>query len=105
AEEGEFPLNFIVSGGESIGDDIGYGPLRILFPKDVEALKFELDKITVKDFEARFDAEELKLNDIYPLTDHWVDEDKQWLTEVYDGLKSYVDKACSNKNSLFVAIV
>jgi hypothetical protein len=27
--EGRIPLNFLVTGGRSIGEDLGYGPLRI----------------------------------------------------------------------------
>jgi hypothetical protein len=29
AWEGSFPLNFIVAGGQEVGDDLGYGPLEV----------------------------------------------------------------------------
>lgn len=35
AWEGEEPACFLVLGGEGIGNDVGYGPARVLMPDDV----------------------------------------------------------------------
>ena len=104
-EGGEFPLNFIAHGGKEIGEDIGYGPLRVLFSKEVEELKQRLEKMPVNDIAKKYNIEALNKNEIYPLTNNWTEEDKSWLIEEYDGLRNFIIDASKNQKIIFVAIV
>jgi hypothetical protein len=66
AWEGEPPLNFLAAGGEPVGENFGYGPVRLLRNDEVRALDAALDGFSEADFDRRFDLRELEANEIYP---------------------------------------
>lgn len=66
AEGGEGPLAAAVFGGEEIGDDIGYGPARLLMPQEVQAVASALLDLGPEAFESRYDPEALTAEGIYP---------------------------------------
>lgn len=103
AWDGEFPLNFLVSGGEEVGEDMGYGPVRFLSAAETELLKNELDKITVADFENRFNAEALATSEIYPAID-WADDTRSWLADSYTSIKDYINDAAANKKGIYISL-
>ena len=67
AWDGEPPLNFLVGGGEEVGDvDVGYGPARAYRAADVVKLSGALSEIDVADLRARFNPAEMMKQEIYP---------------------------------------
>src|SRR5262245_64253634 len=66
AWEGSFPLNFIVAGGQEVGDDLGYGPARALRSEDVAKVDAALDPLTMDELRRRFDASRMSELEIYP---------------------------------------
>jgi hypothetical protein len=64
---GEPPLNFIVAGGETVGEeDIGYGPARAFTSAEVRAIADALDRIDRRRLLDRFDGKEMDELGIYP---------------------------------------
>ncbi|MCC6358529.1 MAG: YfbM family protein [Phycisphaerales bacterium] len=80
ADEAPPPLGYLLSGGEELGDDLGYGPARYLKPDEVKAFRDALMRISDADFARRFDPAALERSDIYP--NIW-DEDRDELLEEY----------------------
>jgi hypothetical protein len=64
---GEEPLNFLVSGGVKVGDeDVGYGPARAFTSARVREIDAALARISAQDLRARYDAQKLDREGIYP---------------------------------------
>ncbi|MBX9400559.1 YfbM family protein [Lysobacter sp. BMK333-48F3] len=66
AWEGEAPLFLAVLGGQAIGEDVGYGPVRYLSPVQVQAVSAALSAIDAAQFGARFSPAALDAAEIYP---------------------------------------
>lgn len=63
--EGPWPAAFLMSGGEEIGPDRGYGPVRLFSPalsRDVAAF---LDALSFKALEAAYIPDEIEATEIY----------------------------------------
>jgi hypothetical protein len=66
AWHGDEPLNFVVSGGDNIGDvDVGYGPARGFTAQQVCAIVDALEKVSNDDLRARFNGKEMDGQEIY----------------------------------------
>ncbi len=105
AEGGEPPLNFIMTGGTAIGDDIGYGPIRILRLNEVKALKQAIEQISLKKFKAKLQVEAFNENDVYPSSADWVQEElDEWIAPVYEELRDFIIQAEANNKCLYIAI-
>jgi hypothetical protein len=104
--EGEPPLNFLVSGGEPVGDeDVGYGPARVLHPEQVALLNSTLSRITDEEFANRFDLARLAKEDIYPQIwdeplDDLLDEYRTYLAEA----KALISEATRDGHAILVTI-
>jgi hypothetical protein len=105
AEEGKEPLGFLVAGGEEIGEDLGYGPARMLDAQKVKELNRALALISDAELDRRFDLEALADNQVYPFI--W-DESREDLLQEYLGyfhqLKQYVDQTGRQNNGLLVLL-
>lgn len=66
ADAGEWPWYDVVLGGNSIGDDRGYGPVRYHTAHDTAAIAQALSQITVDEFRNRFDPAAMTTADVYP---------------------------------------
>jgi hypothetical protein len=66
ATDGDMPLGFLLQGGEEVGDDLGYGPARLLRPPEVAELDQALAAITDDQFWIRFDADQMTAEGVYP---------------------------------------
>lgn len=104
SEEREFPLNFLMSGGVEIGDDMGYGPLRFLNASEVKELKFLLNNISSEKFRERYNITELNKAEIYPLYTNWSEDEELWISEEYEALRLYINQAYSNNNGIYIII-
>jgi Domain of unknown function (DUF1877) len=103
AWEGSFPLNFIVTGGEEVGDDLGYGPARGLTSADVRTIAAALEPLTPHELGQRFDAQRMAELQIYP--DGWIhdpDGERAYLLEYYTDLRAFVDRTTERGHALLV---
>ncbi len=67
AWEGVFPLDFLICGGEEVGDiDMGSGPARAFRTAEVREIAMALAGIEAEALVDRFDAEEMMSQRIYP---------------------------------------
>jgi hypothetical protein len=103
AWQGSFPLNFIVSGGEDVGDDLGYGPARALRSDDVRKIDAALEPLTRQELGQRFDAQRMTELQIYP--DGWThdpDGEREYLLEYYTELRAFVRRTAEQGHALIV---
>ena len=103
AWEGSFPLNFIVSGGEEVGDDLGYGPARGLNSDDVKKVHTALDPFTTDELRRRFDSDRMTELEIYPFGwSHDPDGELEYLLEFYTELRAFVRRTAERGHALLV---
>lgn len=107
AWEGEPPLNFVVTGGTELGDDLGYGPARGLTSDEVQGVASALKDIPTESLVQRFDPEALESAEIYP--DIWdrpqeEDDSRGYVTGYYDELRAFVLEAAAEGQALLVAM-
>jgi hypothetical protein len=85
---GELPLSHVVTGGEAIGEDQGYGPARYLTPFEVQEAAAALSAVSEGQLEARFDPEAMNAADIYP--GNWEDEENlPWVLDAFREVRQY----------------
>jgi hypothetical protein len=100
---GSAPLNFIVAGGQEVGDDLGYGPARGLTSADVLMIDAALEPLTRDDLRQRFDAHRMTELQIYP--DGWrhdPDGELDYLLEYYADLRAFVRRTAERGQALLV---
>ncbi|AEG00818.1 Domain of unknown function DUF1877 [Methylomonas methanica MC09] len=59
------PLSWAILGGEEVGEDIGYGPARVLEPQQVKTFAAALASIDQKAFESKYNPAAMQAADIY----------------------------------------
>jgi hypothetical protein len=108
AWEGSPPLDFIVKGGNEVGDvDVGYGPARAFSSADVRVIAGALNPLTRADLEQRFNPAAMSELDIYPsIWDRPREEDDTlgYLLEYYEALKEFIEGAAAQGEGLLVYI-
>ena len=105
--EGDGPLNFLIAGGETIGEiDVGYGPARCLKSHNVSEINAALSEITVEEFEVRFEPDKMMAEKIYPEIWNRKEENGNldYLVEYFVELKQFISKAAQNKMGLIISI-
>jgi hypothetical protein len=70
--QGGSPFDEAILGGEAIGQDLGYGPSRLLAPGRVRLVAEALEGMSSQDLGDRFDAVAMTADQVYPFV--W-DED------------------------------
>lgn len=66
------PLDFLVFGGQDVGDeDVGFGPARAFFSPEVAAIANALRPIDTAEIIRRFDAKRMNELEIYPSAGNW----------------------------------
>ena len=95
---GEFPLNFLVDGGATVGDiEVGVGPARAFRAAEVEAIDRALRGIDEATLRARFDPAEMQALDIYPDA-IWRNEDAlDYCIEYFGTLKDFIARAAERR--------
>jgi hypothetical protein len=66
ADGGDEPLSLAVLGGEEVGEDMGYGPARLLTPDQVQAVSAALSALDEESFRCRFAPQKMEAAGIYP---------------------------------------
>jgi hypothetical protein len=109
AWDGEPPLNFLVGGGKSIGDDdTGYGPVRGFSNSDVRRLGTKLALLPSSELRKRVDAERMNELEIYPYPGfNWSDGEEyhlDGLIHFYQPLREFVREAAYDRMALLVCL-
>jgi hypothetical protein len=92
-----------VLGGDPIGDDLGYGPARLLPAERVQLVAAALRDVTADDLRARFDPAALLAEAIYPQV--WDDEDfANYLLPYFLSLQAFYVAAAEEKQAVLLAI-
>ena len=66
-EEGNFPLDFLITGGTTLDHvDVGYGPARVFAPEQVAAIWASFSVLSDDALLARYDGSAMKALEIYP---------------------------------------
>jgi hypothetical protein len=90
ADGGPEPLSWAVLGGEEVGEDVGYGPARILQPDQVKGISSALSEISIEEFNSRYDPAAMKAADVY-LSDMCVRDGDEALEYISDNYSALVD--------------
>jgi hypothetical protein len=69
ADGGEPPGSFLMQGGEEVGEDLGYGPPRLVGAADSAAFARFIEAHSLDDLMARLDGERMAALHIYPAFD------------------------------------
>jgi hypothetical protein len=93
-EEAPPPLGDAVLGGDAVGEDLGYGPARVLDPARVAAVAAALRAISADEVAGRFDAVRLDADGVYPAG--WAEEGRrEWLRDAYARLRAFYLEAAA----------
>lgn len=84
AGEGTDPLAQAILGGKPVGEDLGYGPARVLRPDKVAAVATALAAVTPDDLRERFDPEDMEAQQIY-LAEAFADNSEEEIGYLLDG--------------------
>lgn len=108
AWEGEPPLNFLVLGGEEVGDiDVGYGTARAFRSHEVREIHDALRPISAETLRSRFDPTDMMRLEIYP--EIWdrnpTDDDTfGYCAEYFDDLKNFLSRAAVANQGMIVFV-
>jgi hypothetical protein len=100
------PLNFIVAGGDTIGDvEVGYGPARAFTPEQLAEVSRALDAISSDTLRQRFDPAKMTELDIYPSIwdrDPADDDTLGYVIEYFEMLKPFLREGAERELGLIV---
>jgi hypothetical protein len=104
---GKPPLNFIVSGGQPVGDvDVGYGPARVFMSAEVREIARALEPITADQLRAKYDSKTFFANQIYP--EIWNEPIEEcfdsYVLSYFNDLKTFVLQAREENKALIVYV-
>jgi hypothetical protein len=94
-----------IFGGKEVGDDLGYGPARLLSPADVKEVARVLKEESLEKLSARYDPKKMEKLQIYP--EIWVREGKEafeYLAEYYRKLAAFYENAAASGSALLLVI-
>jgi Domain of unknown function (DUF1877) len=103
AEEGAPPLDFIMRGGRTLGEDLGYGPARGFSPGEVKDIAAALSAVSPEQLRSRYDQKEMQRLQIYP--DIWrrePDEGLEFVMESFDELREFIIGGAKEGEALVV---
>lgn len=89
-------------GGQEIGEDLGYGPVRYLTPEEVQDVNEALSGITEADIKANFDPQKMTAMEIYP--GHWEEDYIEFLLNTFKAVVHYYMEAAENKKVMLLYI-
>ena len=107
--EGEAPLDFLVRGGEDVGNiPSDEGTARVFTPDEVKKLSGALSALSGDTLRKRFDPEEMQEQDIYPGTwDEPMEDDvdpEEELLSYFAELRKFVASVAKRGHALLVHI-
>ena len=106
ADQPKGVLGQAIFGGREVGEDIGYGPARILSRDEVKGIAAALAVVTPATLAARYDAVTMDRLNIYPTV--WTrdgPEGLRWLQNDLPGLQSFYRKAADSGSEVILLIM
>jgi hypothetical protein len=108
AWEGDEPLNFLLCGGEAVGDiDVGYGPARVFTSERVRTIHQALTPLDEAFLRGRFSPAEMMKLEIYPEIwdrDPADDDTFGYCAEYFATLKEFVARAAEKNLGLVIYV-
>lgn len=98
-------LGLAVLGGEPVGDDVGYGPVRLLSPQQVGVVSAALGRLDGELVRSRFQTDRMRERGIYP--DIWDEPGvlDDYLLPGLDDLVAFYVAAAAAGEAVLLAIV
>jgi hypothetical protein len=93
--EGEPPLRWAVIAPTEIGEDIGYGPARVLTPDQVIEVSKALAPVTADKLKRKCDWQLMNDSEIYPRG--WRAGDEEYIAENFTQLKKLYESAARRR--------
>jgi hypothetical protein len=104
--QGRAPASTLLTGGRETGEDLGYGPARIVSAVDTSAFARFLEELSVDELERRIDLAAMSQLNIYGVSDGSDDTDRDELIEelehYFPRLQSYVADAASRSHGMAI---
>ena len=108
AWEGEPPLNFLILGGEEVGNiDVGYGTARAFRSDNVRRINEALQPIDEETLRSRFDPADMITLEIYPEIwdrDPADDDTFGYCVEYFDELKNFIARTTEADLGLVISL-
>ena len=105
AAEAALPEGFLLGGAE-VGEDLGYGPARLLNPSQVADVQQLLEKLPGDFVRSTLDFSQLAKADIYPLMwDQANPEELEYVSHYFDELRRFVKSAADNNEGVVMAML
>lgn len=103
SEGGDGIENFIINGGQEIGEVFGYGPTRFFKAKDTEEIGRFIAKLSEQDIRTRLDN--ITGKDVYHVNDSALGEDERaWILEEFARLKVFFQQTIKDHKGCYVYI-
>jgi len=100
--KGSGPLFNAVLGGKEVGEDLGYGPARILSPEEVAETAKALDAISMEDFENRVSKCDFTSDQIYVYAGEDPDEIVEELGTYFADLQTFFNEAAQRCDAMLI---
>nr|NJM01253.1 YfbM family protein [Desulfobacula sp.] len=105
--EGELPAAFLMSGGEEVGPDLGYGPTRLLAPKLSQLVAAFLDAQSFQRLDAAYVTSKIEAAEIYWQASSEPTERQRQVEELWGvvmELRTFFDRTARTGNAILVSI-
>lgn len=102
ADGGAAPADTLLAGGREVGEDLGYGPPRVLDSAGAQAFASFLDTVTVADLQTRIDARRMEQLGIYCAEDGDAADLAEEVAHYLPLLKDYVAAAAARRECLVI---
>jgi hypothetical protein len=98
------PPGNAVMGGEEIGEDFVYGPVRLMPSEEVARTASALGALAAETLAARYDGEAMENADLYP--GGWADlGGREWLLDSFELVRGYFAAASRAGDAMLLYIV
>jgi Domain of unknown function (DUF1877) len=99
-------LELLMSNGEEIGEDLGYGPGRVINNAQVAAFHSALSNVSDEELRVRYDPAAMVTAAIY-LSDSLIEEGEggwEYVAQGIPGLRKFVEKCAIDGSSVIIGI-
>ncbi len=106
AEQPKGVLGQAILGGREVGEDLGYGPARVLTPENVKKIAVALAQVTQASLAARYDPATMERLKIYPPI--WTREGTEglrFLQNYLPALKAFYQRAADSGSEVVLLLV
>ena len=101
---GEFPGNFIMTGGAEVGEDYGYGPIRVFTSSELKQIASFIETISEQNVKSKLNMATLKGNDLYGIYDELENEPFDDVFDYFIALKEFILKTKAANKGIYTYI-